>query len=185
MRCRLMTRSIITLLIAVTVIGCAAIPKGLESPLISPLTPPIESQDSIGRYRHEGLSMEPTLHDGEYLSSDNLAYVTQRPQRGERTYLKRVIGLPGETIEIRGGKVWINGTALEEAYLDRPTNSSYAARVIEPDHYFVLGDNRNNSSDSRTYGAIPIDAVVGRVTFVYYPFSQARFILRPKYNVSN
>jgi len=136
--------------------------------------------------------MSPTLSDGEYLVTDNLAYLEESPQRGDivllsrpggRTYLKRIIGLPGETLEIRGGKVLINGHELSEPYLSEPMRVDSPIRQIEPDRYFVMGDNRNNSSDSRSFGTVTISDIIGRATFVYYPFKQMRFLTRPQYDV--
>lgn len=135
--------------------------------------------------------MSPTLSDGEYLSIDRVAYLEEPPQRGDiiifsrpggRDYIKRVIGLPGETVEIRSRKVLIDGVELTEAYLDEPSRIDFPARQIEPDHYFVMGDGRNMSSDSRSFGTIDISDIIGRATFVYYPFEQMRFITRPKYD---
>jgi signal peptidase I len=150
------------------------------------------TDEAIGRYRFEGSSMSPTLSDGEYLVTDNLAYLEKSPQRGDivllsrpggRTYLKRVIGLPGETLEVHDGKVLINGTELSEPYLNEPMRVNSPKRQIEPDHYFVMGDSRNNSSDSRSFGTVDIFDIIGRATFVYYPFKQMRFLTRPKYDV--
>jgi signal peptidase I len=148
------------------------------------------TDEATAHYRFEGGSMSPALSDSEYLSIDKVAYLEEPPQRGDivvfrrpggRDFVKRVIGLPGETFEVRGGKVLINGTALSEPYLNEPMRVDSPARKIEPDHYFVLGDNRNNSSDSRSFGAIDISDIIGRATFVYYPFKQMRLIARPKY----
>ena len=150
------------------------------------------TDETTGRYRFEGSSMSPTLSDGEYLVTDNLAYLEESPQRGDivllsrpggRTYLKRVIGLPSESLEVRGGKVLINGTELSEPYLYEPMRVDSPARKIGADHYFVMGDSRNMSSDSRTFGPIAISDIIGRATFVYYPFKQMRFITRPQYDV--
>lgn len=133
---------------------------------------------ATGRFRIEGQSMEPNLHDGEYVLIDKVSYTLRTPERGdivvfvrpgERDYIKRVIGLPGDTVEIRGGRVLVNGVALDEPYLQQPTNSSYAARMVEPGHYFVMGDNRNNSSDSRSFGPISFNSIVGRAWLVYWP----------------
>jgi signal peptidase I len=157
----------------------------------TPTSPSIGLQpgpEIVGRYRFDGSSMEPNLHDGEYVLIDELAYVSNVPQRGDvilfkasgdRSIIKRVIGLPGETIEIRDKKVLINGVALNEPYLNAPTNSSLRPETIEPNRYFIMGDNRNNSSDSRSFGTIPASNILGRVAYVYAPVSSQRIV--PQY----
>lgn len=132
-----------------------------------------------GRFRIEGSSMEPNLHDGEYVIIDRVSYVLHPPERGDiivftpptgdKDYIKRVIGLPGDTVEVRGEQVVVNGAAIDEPYLNTTTNYSMAAQTIEPGQYFVLGDNRNNSSDSHAFGPIAAGAIVGRAWFVYWP----------------
>ncbi len=133
---------------------------------------------ATGRFRIEGQSMEPNLHDGEYVLIDKVSYMLRTPERGdvvvfvrpgERDYIKRVIGLPGDTVEVRSGQVIVNGVTLDEPYLQQPTNSNYPARMVEPGHYFVMGDNRNNSSDSRSFGPIASNSIVGRAWLVYWP----------------
>lgn len=133
---------------------------------------------ATGRFRIEGSSMEPNLHDGEYVIIDKVSYMLHGPERGdvivfarpgERDYIKRVIGLPGDTVEIRSGQVYVNGIALEEPYINQPVRQDVAARQVEAGRYFVLGDNRNNSSDSRVIGTVPAADIVGRAWFVYWP----------------
>jgi signal peptidase I len=134
---------------------------------------------ATGRFRIEGQSMEPNLHDGEYVLIDKISYLLHPPERGDvivflppnevRDYIKRVIGLPGDTVEIRGGQVYVNGIALDEPYLKYSANNDMPARVIEAGRYFVMGDNRNNSSDSRSFGAITPQSIVGRAWLVYWP----------------
>lgn len=131
-----------------------------------------------GRFRIEGQSMEPNLHDGEYVLIDKVSYALHSPERGdvvvfvrpgERDYIKRVIGLPGDTVEVRGGQVLVNGVVLDEPYLSQPMHQEIGARQVEPDRYFVMGDNRNNSSDSRSFGTISAKDIVGRAWIVYWP----------------
>jgi signal peptidase I len=134
---------------------------------------------ATGRFRIEGQSMEPNLHDGEYVLIDKISYLLHAPERGdvvvftppnnERDYIKRVIGLPGDTVEVRGGQVYVNGAALEEPYLTHFTNSIDQTYQVDEGSYFVLGDNRNNSSDSRSFGAITPKSIVGRAWLVYWP----------------
>ncbi len=131
-----------------------------------------------GRFRIEGQSMEPNLHDGEYVLIDKVSYVLHPPQRGdvivflrpdEHDFIKRIIGVPGDTVEVRDGRVYVNGQALDEPYLNQPTRQNMAVVKVGPGHYFVLGDNRNNSSDSRSFGAISVQDIVGRAWLVYWP----------------
>jgi signal peptidase I len=134
---------------------------------------------ATGRFRIEGQSMEPNLRDGEYVLIDKISYLLHSPERGdvvvftppnsERDYIKRVIGLPGDTVEIRGGQVYVNGTALDEPYLGQMASNGNQAFVVDEGRYFVMGDNRNNSSDSRAFGAIAPQTIVGRAWLVYWP----------------
>ncbi len=137
---------------------------------------------ATGRFRIEGQSMEPNLHDGEYVLIDKISYLLHPPERGdvvvfvpptnERDYIKRVIGLPGDTVEIKSGQVYVNGIALDEPYLKNSTNIDIPARQVEEGRYFVMGDNRGNSSDSRVFGAITFQSIVGRAWLVYWPPSE-------------
>jgi len=131
------------------------------------------------RIRVDGASMEPTLQSGEFVIVNKLAYVLGEPKVGDvivfhfprdpdQEYIKRVIGLPGDRISIKGGKVYVNGQLLEEHYIAAPP--VYEATWDVPvDSLFVLGDNRNNSSDSHNWGPVPLDYVVGKAIFVYWP----------------
>jgi signal peptidase I len=137
---------------------------------------------ATGRFRIEGASMEPNLHDSEYVLIDKISYRLHAPERGdvivferqgnERDYIKRVIGLPGDTVQVSGGQVLVNGRALDEPYLSTPMLNDMPARQIEADRYFVMGDNRNNSSDSRSFGSIAAPDIVGRAWLVYWPPSE-------------
>ena len=134
---------------------------------------------ATGRFRIEGKSMEPNLHDGEYVLIDKISYLFHPPERGdvivflppneERDYIKRVIGVPGDMVEIKDGQVYVNGAALDEPYLMSSTNSTSQPYQVAEGHYFVMGDNRNNSSDSRSFGAIVPQSIVGRAWLVYWP----------------
>lgn len=131
------------------------------------------------RIRVDGSSMEPTLHNGEFLIVNKLAYKLGAPQIGdvvvfhfpgnpEQEYIKRVIGLPGDQVVIQNGRVMVNGKVLQEDYIAAPPAYEASWQVPE-DALFVLGDNRNNSSDSHSWGPVPMDQVVGKAVFVYWP----------------
>lgn len=131
------------------------------------------------RIRVDGDSMVPTLISGEYVVVNRLSYRLGNPQRGDiivfhfprnpsEEYIKRVIGLPGDMIEVMNGSVYVNGQLLGESYLDVKMN--YTGKWEVPaNQLFVLGDNRNNSSDSHDWGTVPMDYVVGKAVLVYWP----------------
>jgi signal peptidase I len=131
------------------------------------------------RIRVDGYSMEPTLHSGEFVIVNKLSYWLGSPQMGdiivfhfprdpEQEYIKRVIGLPGDEVEISGGLVRVNGQVIDEPYIAAPPVYESSWTVAE-DSLFVLGDNRNNSSDSHNWGSVPYDNVVGKALIVYWP----------------
>lgn len=131
------------------------------------------------RIRVEGSSMEPTLHDGELVVVYRLAYRWQAPERGDivvfrfpldpdRRFIKRIIGLPGDSIAVHGGQVWVNGEALDEPYIAAPPRYDGEWQV-QDDEVFVLGDNRNNSSDSQNWGPLPVRDLIGKAVLVYWP----------------
>jgi len=125
--------------------------------------------------------MEPNLHTNQRLVVEKLSYRFHGPQRfdvvvlkvpsqGDDLLIKRVIGLPGETVEIQDGRVYVNGEPLEEPFLVDDTRPGRHGRVVVPPlHVYVLGDNRNHSNDSRSFGPVPIDNVVGRAWISYWP----------------
>ncbi|TMD29207.1 MAG: signal peptidase I [Chloroflexi bacterium] len=136
----------------------------------------------------EGLSMYATLDNNDYLIANKIDYRLHAPQRGDivilrpptnnsTDFIKRIIGLPGERILIRSGVVYINGHRLDEPYLPEawvsdtnwPENSS--GRVLGADEYFVMGDNRNRSQDSRFFGPISRDRIDGKAWFRIWPLA--------------
>lgn len=132
-----------------------------------------------GRFQVRGSSMEPTLHDGQYLVISKVTYWIHPPERGDvivfeppnnptDDYIKRVAGLPGEQVEIREGTVWVDGVRLEEPYIANAGVYSGAWSLGEGE-YFVLGDNRNNSSDSHNWGVLPEENIVGKAWLCYWP----------------
>ena len=135
-----------------------------------------------GRFRIEGASMMPTMQEGEYILINKLAYYLEDPERGDiivlqyprdpsRDFIKRVIGVPGDKVVIENETVTVNGQVLNEPYINSPPKYSGEWTVPEGE-YFVLGDNRNNSSDSHTWNYLPRDLIVGRGWIVYWPASE-------------
>ena len=133
---------------------------------------------ATGRFRIEGHSMLPTLQEGEYVIINKLSYYLEDPERGDiivlnfpndrsRDFIKRVIGIPGDYIEVDNGQVMINGTILDEPYINAQPNYSGTWQVPE-DQYFVLGDNRNNSSDSHNWSFLPQEDIVGKAWLIYW-----------------
>jgi signal peptidase I len=133
---------------------------------------------ATGRFRIEGHSMMPTLEEGQYIIINKLSYMLDDPQRGDiivlhfpndrsRDFIKRVIGLPGDHVEISGSVVKVNGLTLNEPYVNAPP--SYTGSWTVPEgQYFVLGDNRNNSSDSHSWNFLPREDIVGKAWIIYW-----------------
>ncbi|MFH1636526.1 MAG: signal peptidase I [Chloroflexota bacterium] len=131
------------------------------------------------RIRVDGSSMEPSLHSGEFIIVNRLAYKFGSPDHGdvvvfdfprdpEQEYIKRIIGLPGDHIQVLDSKVYINDKILNEPYIAAAPR--YQGNWDVPDkNLFVLGDNRNNSSDSHSWGPVPIENVIGKALFIYWP----------------
>ena len=139
----------------------------------------------IQNYRIESHSMQPNFYEGQFILVNKLAFKLGEPERGEvivfhnpnnveEDYIKRVIGLPGDTIEIRDQTVYINGEVLPEPYQINPFGPGeyFPPTLVEPDTLFVMGDNRNNSSDSRRIGAIPEELIVGQAWLRVWPMDK-------------
>jgi signal peptidase I len=131
-----------------------------------------------------GSSMAPGIHDGDRILVDHFSYVVGDVHRGDVAvlrcpldenldYIKRVIGLPGDLVRIEGGAVWVNGECLEEPYIAEPDRRTRLLEMVAPDHYFVLGDNREHSSDSREFGEVPRRLLRGRVDLRVWPPERA------------
>ena len=126
-----------------------------------------------------GQSMEPNLHTNMRLVVEKVSYrmhspdqgdiVVLRVRPGDELLIKRIIGLPGDEVAIHDGQVYVNGNALDEPYLNQNTRGNLAPRVVPPLHVFVMGDNRRASNDSRSFGPVHIDNIVGRAWFSYWP----------------
>jgi len=138
------------------------------------------------RVRVYNVSMQPTLHEGNLLVVNKLAYKLGEPKRGDiiifhyqgtltEDYIKRVIGLPGDTIDIGGGVVRVNGQAITEPYIAELPGYTGTWKVPEGE-LFVLGDNRNRSSDSHDWGFVKQEWVVGKAILVYWPLDDIRVL---------
>jgi len=148
----------------------------------------------------DGPSMLPTLHDGDQMIVNKFSYNISEPERFDvvvfhasvqKDFIKRIIGLPGEHVEVRDNVLYIDGKEVEESFLAESkesiipyqlTNDFTLERlpggheVIPQDHVFVLGDNRSNSTDSRSIGVIPMDEIVGKTNLIYWPLDRIQIV---------
>ncbi len=131
-----------------------------------------------------GQSMEPNFFTDQRLIIEKISYRFRTPERGDVVVLKdpsggpiplikRVVGLPGERVTISQGHVYIEGKLLKESYLTQPTSGPSESWVVPPLHIFVMGDNRGNSRDSRYFGPIELDSILGHAVFRYWPLEEA------------
>ena len=143
------------------------------------------------RIKVDGSSMEPSMHNGEFVVINRLAYRWADPQRGEiivfrypldpeRRFIKRIIGLPGDKISVHQGAVYVNDIPLDEPYISAPPIYD-GEWTVEEGRYFVLGDNRNNSSDSQNWGSLASENIIGRAVIVYWPLNDLGII--PHYDL--
>lgn len=130
-------------------------------------------------------SMEPTLQINDRLIIEKMTYRFNEPKRGDvivfsatealeaegfnEAFIKRIIGLPGDTVEVRNGEVTVNGKLLREIYIKDEPDYDYGPVIVPPDNYLVLGDNRNNSYDSHYWGFVPTDKIIGRAFVRFWP----------------
>ena len=143
---------------------------------------------AVQNFNIEGTSMEPTLHNTELILVDKWTYLFHQPSRGDivvfvappqpsQDYIKRIIAIPGDKITVDGTTVTVDGVTLKETYI-APVNQGnpYAykqiSEVVPPNDYFVMGDNRRGSYDSRAWGFVPRKNIIGRAAFVYWPLGQ-------------
>lgn len=135
----------------------------------------------------QGGSMEPSIVTGERILVNLLVYDFYTPRRGEvivfryprdhsKDYIKRVIGLPGEEVEIRDGETLVNGKRLPEPYVTHRDHKNVRRIKLDAGELFVMGDNRANSEDSRSWGALPVALVRGKASFVFWPPERASFL---------
>lgn len=152
-------------------------------------------------HKIKGSSMEPNFPDGEYLLTDKLTYRFKEPKRGDvvvfeapgtggEEYIKRIIGLPEETISIKDEQIYVDGKKLQEDYLSGALTTRPGAFLKEREeievpanHYFLLGDNRTASSDSRSWGFINKDAISGRAWLIYWPPPKMGVVAKTSYEL--
>jgi signal peptidase I len=151
-----------------------------------------------------GQSMDPTFHNGEYILTNKIEFKLINPKRGEIVifkspqnkdidYIKRIIGLPGERLKLVNSSFYINDVKLDESSYLTPDVITYAGSFLHENEeitvaegkYFVCGDNRQHSSDSREFGPIAVDDFIGRAIFRYWPFSRTGLIIQPQYLLGN
>lgn len=151
---------------------------------------------AVQNFNIDGMSMEPGLHNQELILVDKWSYLFHPPARGDtivfiappnpsQDYIKRIIGLPGDVISIENTTVSVNGQPLDEPYVQHLHQGnpypSFTNRVVPEDAYFVLGDNRAGSSDSRDWGCVPKSNIIGRAALVYWPLGQNNDGTLPNY----
>ncbi|UOR12744.1 signal peptidase I [Halobacillus amylolyticus] len=149
----------------------------------------------------EGPSMEPTLHNGDHLIVSKINYTLGSPERFDilvfhatekKDYIKRIIGLPGDKVAVRDDQLYVNGKPIEEPFLSEEKSELQNGDSLTQDftisqlpggyeevpegHFLVLGDNRDNSTDSRTIGMVPEEQLVGEAVFIYWPFDRIGFV---------
>lgn len=153
---------------------------------------------ALQNFRVDGESMYPNLHNGEYILVDKISYHFESPQRGDiivfravpalqptKDFVKRVIGLPGDTVAVHGGGVYINGRRLHESYIVQPPDYTFGPSIVPPHDYFVLGDHRNDSYDSAKWTATPWLArryIIGRAWIAYWPPPRFTLFRSPSYS---
>jgi signal peptidase I len=140
---------------------------------------------TVQGYRVQYSSMLPNIEEDEWIMVSKASYFFSDPERGDVVvfnppeelhsrypFIKRVIGLPGDIVEVKNDEVFINGIPLEEDYTREPPHYTVPPKKIPPNEYFVLGDNRNNSNDSHHWGTVPRDNFIGKAWLIYWPLNK-------------
>lgn len=142
---------------------------------------------AVQSFHTDGQSMQPGLHNNDYVLVNKLAYLLQPPQRGDVIvfhypldiqvdFIKRVVGVPGDKVTTTTTSVSINGRIIQEPYISGPFNFDNETWTLGPNQYFVMGDNRNNSLDSRFWGPLDRHYIIGKAVAVYWPMDRWKFI---------
>lgn len=140
-------------------------------------------QFALGNFVVIGSSMQPNFHEGDRVIANKLTYKLHQPERGdvivflppgdmEEDLIKRIIGLPGEIVEVKDGVVYVDNQPLDEPYIKSPPTYTYSTEVVPEGEYWVLGDNRNNSNDSHTGWTVPEEDIVGKAWVIIWPPAQ-------------
>jgi signal peptidase I len=134
----------------------------------------------------DGPSMQPNLYPGYRVMTEKISYRLHSPRRGDvviaeqsegrRSLIKRVVALPRDTVEVRGGHTFIDGQPMEEPWVTSFGGPDYGPMVVPAEHVFILGDNRSDSWDSRAIGPVPMQAIKGRVWLIYWPLDQMKLL---------
>ncbi|MBA7487372.1 Signal peptidase IB [subsurface metagenome] len=153
-------------------------------------------QATVQKSSVNGYCMEPGLQDGQQLLINKVVYYFREPERGDiiilhppppyspktTPFIKRIIGLPGDTIEVKNRAVYVNGSKLDEPYIKEPPAYNFQQKKIPEDEYFVLGDNRNNANDSHVWGTVPRQNIIGKAWLSIWPPSEWGLI--PNYSLN-
>lgn len=142
---------------------------------------------AVQGFRTNGESMEPNFHNNEYVLVNKVVYLLQQPQRGDvvvfryplnpgEDFIKRIIGLPGDTVQTTPDSVSVDGVVLNEPFISIPSNIANETWKLAPNQFFVMGDNRDNSLDSRFWGPLDRSYIVGKVVLSYWPLNELSLI---------
>jgi signal peptidase I len=144
-------------------------------------------QFAFGNFVVIGASMQPSFSEGERVVVNKLAYKLGEPEMGDvivflppdgmdEDLIKRIIGLPGDIVEVRNGVVYVNNLPLDELYIKNPPSYTYSVEVVPEGQYWVLGDNRNNSNDSHTGWTVPREDIIGKAWLIIWPPDRWRVV---------